>query len=73
MVGVIWRMQHLSDWHVFNVNIRETYPVVAATVQVQYANGGKSEGDFLKLLSHVRLLHEPPITGWRYIEEGPGK
>jgi|HubBroStandDraft_6_1064221.scaffolds.fasta_scaffold246469_1 hypothetical protein len=62
-------MQHLGDWHDFNANDRRTYPKVYSPIQVQYANGRKSEGDFLKLLSHVRMLHEPAITGWRYIKE----
>lgn len=48
-----------SDWHTFNAGIRETYPKLAATVQVQYADGGNAEGDFLKLLSHARVRHEP--------------
>ena len=69
LFGVIWRMRHLSEWHTFNADIRETYPRITATVQVRYANGGTSEGDFLKLLSHVRVLHEPPITDWRYIKD----
>jgi hypothetical protein len=66
--GVIWRMGYQSDWHHFNANLRETYPKIYSPIRVRYANGGEAEGDFLKLLSHVRVIHESPITGWRYIK-----
>jgi hypothetical protein len=61
-------MGHRSDWHSFNENVPEDYPTIDSHVQVRYANGGTSEGDFRKLLSHVRILHESPITAWRYIK-----
>ncbi len=61
-------MAYQSDWHHFNANVRETYPKIYSPIQVRYANGGEAEGDFLKLLSHVRVIHESPITGWRYIK-----
>jgi hypothetical protein len=62
-------MGHRSDWHSFNETVSETYPTIDASVQVRYANGGTAEGDFRKLLLHVRILHESPITAWRYIKK----
>jgi hypothetical protein len=68
-LGMSLRMGHRSDWHSFNENVPEAYPTIDSPVQVRYANGGTSEGDFRKLLSHVRILHESPITAWRYIKK----
>jgi hypothetical protein len=47
-------MGRRSDWHSFNENVPETYPTIDSPVQVRYANGGTSEGDFRKLLLHER-------------------
>jgi hypothetical protein len=60
---------HRSDWHSFNENVPDAYPTIDSPVQVRYANGGTCEGDFRKLLLHVRILHESPITAWRYIKK----
>jgi hypothetical protein len=60
-------MGRLNDWHHFNANLGETYPKTYSPVQVRYANGAEAEGYFLKLLSHVRVVHESPITAWRYL------
>jgi hypothetical protein len=67
--GVVWRMRNVNEWHDFNANDWSTYPKVYSPIQVQYANGRKSDGDFLKLLSRVRLVREVPIARWRYINE----
>jgi hypothetical protein len=67
--GMSLRMKHRSDWHSFNENVPEDYPTIDSHVQVRYANGGTSEGDFRKLLLHVRILHESPVTAWRYIKK----
>jgi hypothetical protein len=67
--GVIWRMNHLSEWHVFNPADRNTYPKVTYLTQVRDASGATEEGDFLKLVSLARRGLKPMITGWRYIRD----
>jgi hypothetical protein len=67
--GVIWRMAHIGEWHDFNPADRSTYPKVNSPIQVRDATGGRSEGDFLKLVSNARQLLKPKIVGWRYIKD----
>jgi hypothetical protein len=67
--GVIWRMNYLSEWHVFNPADRSTYPTVTYLTQVRDASGATEEGDFLKLVSLARRGLKPMITGWRYIRD----
>ena len=62
-------MVRIGEWHDFNPADRSTYPKVNSPIQVRDAIGGRSEGDFLKLLSDTRLMLKPGITGWRYIKE----
>jgi len=54
-------------WFPFDVNDRRTYPQLLAPAQVLFADGQTSIGDFLRLLSRVRLQKKPPIVRWRYI------
>jgi hypothetical protein len=67
--GVIWRMDHLSEWHDFNPADRSTYPKVTSLTQVRDASGATAEGNFLKLVSSARRGLKPMITGWRYIRD----
>ena len=69
VLGVIWRMAHIGEWHDFNPADRSTYPKVNSPIQVRDAIGERSEGDFLKLISDARHMLKPKITGWRYIKD----
>jgi hypothetical protein len=67
--SVVWRMVHIGAWHYFNPADRSTYPKVNSPIEVRDAIGARSEGDFLKLVSDVRRLLKPQITGWRYVRD----
>jgi hypothetical protein len=61
-------MAHIGEWHHFDPTDGSTYPKVNSPIQVRDAIGGRSEGDFLKLVSDARKLLKPRIIGWRYIK-----
>jgi hypothetical protein len=57
-----------QDWHPFNPEDRDTYPNDIFSVQVIFANGKRTNGDWLYgHFFNVSVLPEVTITRWRYI------
>jgi hypothetical protein len=61
-------MQHLSEWHPFNSQDRQTYPKVDAPIEVRYGSGTVSVGFRHDFFPASGLLSDSLITGWRYIK-----
>jgi hypothetical protein len=60
-------MAHLSDWHLFDPADRNTYPKLAAPVEVRFDDGMLEEGDSRTFFPRIELLPSSSIIGWRYI------
>ena len=41
LIGVIWRMTHIGEWHDFDPADRSAYPKVNSPIQVRDAAGGR--------------------------------
>lgn len=59
-------MEHISDWHAFDIHDLDTYPLVLnAPIQVRYADNRLAEGNCLLLVERHKRRAE--VTAWRYI------
>ena len=58
-------MNHLSEWHGFDPKVRQTYPKVAAPLQVRYDSGKMATGNYSDFFPACRFLEASEITGWR--------
>jgi hypothetical protein len=66
--GKLKTMAHLSDWHAFDPNDRNSYPKVVAPVQVRFEDGTLEEGVSLTFFLHRKQLPTSSIRAWRYIK-----
>jgi hypothetical protein len=64
---------HLSTWHDFNAENRDTYPqVMDSPVQLRFVDGFSIDFESFRVFLQSKVFQNVPVVAWRYIK-APGR